>query len=295
MFRFLRMPCSRVSPSLSSSKGETRDVSSASTYANPSALVSTDWVAQHLDDPTIRLLEVDVDTTAYERGHIRNAVGINWTAQLGHPVRRDIPDRAAFEQLMSRSGASNDTQLILYGDNNNWFAAFAYWLARMYGHTRMALMDGGRKKWELEKRPLVTDPPHMHTAAYHAKEPDLSLRAYLKDMRRIVDGDVNGTHMVDVRSPAEFSGEIMAPPGLPETAQRCGHIPGAQNIPWAQAANEDGTFKSAEQLRQLYGSKGIAPDRPVIAYCRIGERSSHTWFVLKELLGYPDVRNYDGS
>jgi thiosulfate/3-mercaptopyruvate sulfurtransferase len=270
-------------------------MSSPSTYANPSALVSTDWVTEHMHDPGVRLLEVDVDTTAYERGHLQGAVGINWTTQLGDPIRRDIPTRAAFEHLMSQAGVSNDTRIIFYGDNNNWFAAFAYWVAGIYGHQHMALMNGGRKKWELEGRPLVTDAPTLLTTAYHSAEPDLTLRAYLKDMLAVVDGGVDGTRMVDVRSPAEFNGEIIAPPGLPETAQRCGHIPGAQNIPWAQAANDDGTFKSADQLRELYGAKGITPDRPVIAYCRIGERSSHTWFVLKELLGFPNVRNYDGS
>jgi thiosulfate/3-mercaptopyruvate sulfurtransferase len=270
-------------------------MSSPSTYANPSALVSTDWVAEHLHDPRVRLLEVDVDTTAYERGHIQGAVGINWTTQLGDPIRRDIPDRAAFELLMSHSGVSNDTHVILYGDNNNWFAAFAYWVAAIYGHRHMALMNGGRKKWELEGRALVTDLPTIQPMNYHATGPDPSLRAYLKDMLGVVEHRANGSTMVDVRSPAEYNGEIVAPPGLPETAQRCGHIPGAQNIPWAQAANDDGTFKSAEQLRELYGAKGVTPDRPVIAYCRIGERSSHTWFVLKELLGFPNVRNYDGS
>jgi thiosulfate/3-mercaptopyruvate sulfurtransferase len=264
-------------------------------YANPSALVSTDWVAEHLHDPNVRLLEVDVDTTAYERGHIQGAVGINWTTQLGDPIRRDIPSRAAFEHLMSQNGVSNTTQVIFYGDNNNWFAAFAYWVTRMYGHTHIALMNGGRKKWELEGRLLVTGPPNIQTTTYRASEPDFTLRAYLKDMLTVQGGADGATTMVDVRSPAEFNGEIIAPPGLPETAQRCGHIPGAQNIPWAQAANEDGTFKSADQLLELYGSKGITPDKPVIAYCRIGERSSHTWFVLKELLGYPNVRNYDGS
>jgi len=270
-------------------------MSSISTYANPSALVSTDWVAEHLHDPNVRLLEVDVDTTAYERGHIQGALGINWTTQLGDPIRRDIPSKGAFEQLMSHAGVSNDTHLILYGDNNNWFAAFAYWVARMYGHPHMALMNGGRKKWELEGRPLVTDATHAETTSYRASEPDFSLRAYLKDMAAVVSAGAVGTAMVDVRSPAEFNGEIIAPPGLPETAQRCGHIPGAQNIPWAQAANDDGTFKTVDELRELYAGKDITPDKPVIAYCRIGERSSHTWFVLRELLGFPNVRNYDGS
>jgi thiosulfate/3-mercaptopyruvate sulfurtransferase len=270
-------------------------MSTASTYANPTALVSTAWVAEHLDDAQVRLLEVDVDTTAYERGHIRGAVGINWTTQLGDPIRRDIPTRAAFEQLMRCYGVSNDTRLIFYGDNNNWFAAFGYWVARIYGHTNAALMNGGRKKWELEGRPLVAEPPRVQPTSYQAREPDLSLRAYLKDMLSVAERRSGGTALVDVRSPAEFNGEIIAPPGMTETAQRAGHIPGAENVPWAQAANGDGTFKSPEELRELYGSKGITADKPVIAYCRIGERSSHTWFVLKELLGYPDVRNYDGS
>jgi thiosulfate/3-mercaptopyruvate sulfurtransferase len=264
------------------------------TYANPRALVSTDWIAQHLDDPRVRLLEVDVDTSAYERGHIRGAAGINWTTQLGHPIRRDVPSRAGFDELMRQCGVANSTHLVFYGDNNNWFAAFAYWLARMYGHTNLSLMNGGRKKWELEGRALITDAPRLERSMYMASDLDLSLRAYLKDVLAVV-GAENGTNMVDVRSPAEYNGEIIAPPGLPETAQRCGHIPGAQNVPWAQAANDDGTFKSASDLRELYASKGLTPEKPVIAYCRIGERSSHTWFVLKELLGYADVRNYDGS
>ncbi len=263
-------------------------------YANPAALVSTDWVADHLEDSKVRLVEVDVDTTAYERGHIRGAAGINWTTQLGHPIRRDIPSQVGLEELMRQCGVANSTHVVFYGDNNNWFAAFAYWVARMYGHTNLSLMNGGRKKWELEGRPLVTDSPQLERSMYQASGPDLTLRAYLKDMLAVVEAG-NGTSMVDVRSPAEYNGEIIAPPGLPETAQRCGHIPGAQNVPWAQAANDDGTFKTATELRELYQGKGITPDKPVIAYCRIGERSSHTWFVLKELLGYPNVRNYDGS
>ncbi len=260
-------------------------------YANPAALVSTDWVAQHLNDPQVRLLEVDVDTSAYERGHIEGAVGLNWTTQLGDRIRRDIPSREAWQQLMADSGVSNQTRLIFYGDNNNWFAAFAYWIARIYGHTNAALMNGGRKKWELEQRPLATTATSTSAATYAAAEPDFGLRAYLKD---VLERSAS-TQLVDVRSPAEYSGEIIAPPGLPETAQRCGHIPGAQNVPWAKAANDDGTFKSADELCQLYCVEGAVSTEPVIAYCRIGERSSHTWFVLKELLGFPNVRNYDGS
>jgi thiosulfate/3-mercaptopyruvate sulfurtransferase len=265
---------------------------SANSYANPMALVSTDWVADHLHDPDVRLLEVDVDTTAYERGHIQGAVGLNWTTQLGDRIRRDIPSRHAWEQLMAQSGITNQTRLIIYGDNNNWFAAFAYWVACIYGHPNTALMNGGRKKWELEQRPLTTEPSAVKPTTYQARDPNFGLRAYLKD---VLERPVATTKLVDVRSPAEFNGEIIAPPGLPETAQRCGHIPGAQNVPWAQAANDDGTFKSAAELRQLYGGKGVTGAEPIIAYCRIGERSSHTWFVLKELLGYANVRNYDGS
>ena len=261
-----------------------------SSYANPQVLVSTEWVADHLNEPSIRLLEVDVDTTAYGQGHIPGAVGINWTTQLGDPIRRDIPSRSAWEQLLSQAGVSNDTRLIFYGDNNNWFAAFAYWVAQIYGHRNAALMNGGRKKWEAENRPMTTDEPRHQPTQYRAQEADPRLRAYLKDVLAR-----DGFRLVDVRSPAEFNGEVIAPPGMTETAQRAGHIPGAQNIPWAQAVNDDGTFKSPDELRQLYAGKGITPDQPVIAYCRIGERSSHTWFVLKELLGFPDVKNYDGS
>jgi len=260
-------------------------------YANPAALVSTQWVADHLNDANVRLLEVDVDTSAYGQGHIAGAVGINWTTQLGDPVRRDIPSREAWAKLMSESGVSNDTQLIFYGDNNNWFAAFAYWVSKIYGHQKASLMNGGRKKWELENRPFTTDAATPGRASYTASEPDKSLRAYLTD----VLNRPSGSTLVDVRSPAEFNGEVIAPPGMTETAQRAGHVPGAANIPWAQAANEDGTFKSVEELKQLYANKGVSSDKDVIAYCRIGERSSHTWFVLKELLGFRNVKNYDGS
>jgi thiosulfate/3-mercaptopyruvate sulfurtransferase len=262
-------------------------------YANDTALVSTAWVAEHIGDPNVRLVEVDVDTTAYEQGHLRNAVGWNWQTQLGDRVRRDIPTREDWERLLGSSGIGNDTKVVFYGDNNNWFAAFAYWVAKLYGHRDVALMNGGRKKWELERRELVTEPPAVAPATYRASEPDWALRAYQHQVREYLG--VAGRAMVDVRSPAEFAGEILAPPGLPETAQRAGHIPGAANVPWGLAANEDGTFKSAAELRQLYGERGVTPEKPVVAYCRIGERSSHTWFALKELLGYPDVRNYDGS
>jgi thiosulfate/3-mercaptopyruvate sulfurtransferase len=260
-------------------------------YANPAALVSTQWVADHLNDPNLRLLEVDVDTAAYGQGHIQGAVGVNWTTQLGDPVRRDIPSPEAWARLLGESGVSPETRIIFYGDNNNWFAAFAYWISKLYGHDNAALMNGGRKKWELENRPLTTDPPTLSPTSYPVRQPDFQYRAYLKDVLDLRPG----TALVDVRSPAEFSGEVIAPPGMSETAQRAGHVPGAANIPWAQAANEDGTFKSPEQLRELYASKGVTADKDVVAYCRIGERSSHTWFVLKELLGFRNVRNYDGS
>jgi thiosulfate/3-mercaptopyruvate sulfurtransferase len=238
-------------------------------------------------------VEVDVDTEAYGSGHVRGAVGWNWQRDLSDRVVRDIPTKEAWEALLGRSGVGNDTKLVFYGDNNNWFAAFAYWVARIYGHRDVALMNGGRKKWELEGRELVTDVPNVTPTTYTASAPDWSLRAYRDQVQQYVNAQDRA--LVDVRSPAEFSGEVLAPPGLPETAQRAGHIPGAANIPWGQAANEDGTFKSRPELDQLYGGKGVTADKQVVAYCRIGERSSHTWFVLKELLGYPDVRNYDGS
>ncbi len=262
-------------------------------YAHPEVLVSTEWVAQHLNDPNVRIAEVDVDTTAYETGHIPGAVGWNWTNQLNDPVRRDIASREQFEELMASSGIDKHTTVILYGDNNNWFAAYAFWLLKIYGHEDVRLMNGGRKKWLDEGRLLTTEVPRYERTVYRAEEPDLRLRAFLQDvLQRLNRPDVA---LVDVRSPQEFTGEILAPPGLPETAQRGGHIPGAKNIPWAQAVREDGTFKPFEELKALYEAQGITPDKEVIAYCRIGERSSHTWFVLKYLLGYPKVKNYDGS
>jgi thiosulfate/3-mercaptopyruvate sulfurtransferase len=266
-------------------------MSSEQGYANSAALVSTQWVADHLNDPNVRLIEVDVDTSAYGQGHIDGAVGFNWTTQLGDPIRRDIPSKEDWARLLGEAGVSPQTRIIFYGDNNNWFAAFAYWVSKIYGHQNAALMNGGRKKWELENRPLTTEVPRLERANYAPRDPDQKYRAFLRD----VLGRASGTALVDVRSPAEFNGEVIAPPGMTETAQRAGHIPGAQNIPWAQAANEDGTFKSPEQLRQLYANRGITADKDVVAYCRIGERSSHTWFVLKELLGFQNVKNYDGS
>jgi len=260
-------------------------------YANPAALVSTQWVADHLNDANVRLIEVDVDTAAYGQGHIQGAIGVNWTTQLGDPVRRDIPSAQDWAKLLGSAGVGPDTRIIFYGDNNNWFAAFAYWVSKIYGHQNSALMNGGRKKWELENRPFTTDVAAPQQTSYPTRNADLKYRAFLRD---VLDRPA-ATVLVDVRSPAEFSGEVIAPPGMTETAQRAGHVPGAQNIPWAQAANEDGTFKSADELKQLYGNKGVTGSSDVIAYCRIGERSSHTWFVLKELLGFNNVKNYDGS
>jgi thiosulfate/3-mercaptopyruvate sulfurtransferase len=263
------------------------------TYAHPETLVDTEWVAQHANDPGVRAVEVDVDTSAYEQGHVPGAVAWNWTTQLCDTVRREVIPKDQFEQLMADSGVGNATTVILYGDNNNWFAAWALWQMKLYGHEDVRLMNGGRKKWLVEGRELTTDAPKVEKASYTARQPDLSLRAFLSEaMQRSAD---RSKGFVDVRSPDEFTGKILAPPGLPETCQRGGHIPGAANIPWGQAVNEDGTFKSFDELRALYEGKGITPDRPVITYCRIGERSSHSWFVLKYLLGYPDVKNYDGS
>jgi thiosulfate/3-mercaptopyruvate sulfurtransferase len=256
-------------------------------------LVTTQWVADHLDDPKVKLLEVDVDTTQYDEGHAPGAAGLNWTSQLQDQVRRDIATKEQISALLSQAGVSNDDAIVLYGDNNNWFAAYAFWLLRMYGHQNLRLMDGGRKKWVDEGRPTTKDAPKAAATSYKAKDPDFSLRASRDEVLKAIGG---GKHaLVDVRSPAEYNGEIMAPPGLPETAQRMGHIPTAANVPWAQAANEDGTFKSDDELKALYGGKGVTGDKDVIAYCRIGERSSHTWFALKYLLGYKNVKNYDGS
>jgi thiosulfate/3-mercaptopyruvate sulfurtransferase len=263
-------------------------------YAHPHSLVGTEWVAAHHGDPHVRLVEVDVDTTAYSTGHIPGAVGWDWRVDLQrHPVR-DIPDRAEWEALLSRSGIGNDDLVVLYGDNNNWFAAFAYWLFKLYGHADVCLMDGGRVKWVAEGRELTTDSTTMVPTTYQASEADSRRRAF-RDQVTATLGRAD-TALVDVRSPKEYSGELLAPENLPqEGAQRGGHIPGAQNVPWATAVAEDGTFKSAADLRSIYGDKGITPEKATIAYCRIGERSAHTWFVLTELLGHPDVRNYDGS
>jgi thiosulfate/3-mercaptopyruvate sulfurtransferase len=264
-------------------------------YPDSEVLVSTEWVAQHLNDPKVKLVEVDVDTEAYSQGHVKGAVGWNWTTQLNDNVRRDILSQSDFETLMSDSGINPDDTVVLYGDNNNWFAAFALWQMKINGHKDVRLMNGGRKKWlEVESREVTTEAPSVSPTSYKAPSRDeKALRSLQPAVQKFMESKAG--NLVDVRSPQEFTGEILAPPGLMETAQRGGHIPGAANIPWAKAVDEDGTFKSVEELKSLYEGAGVTADKPTIAYCRIGERSSHTWFVLKYLLGYPDVRNYDGS
>jgi len=263
-------------------------------YAHPEVLVSTDWVATHTNDANLRIVEVDVDTSAYDSGHVQGAAAWNWQTELQDALRRDLAEPRAFEELLGRAGISPETTIVLYGDNNNWFAAWAFWQLKYYGHDRVLIMNGGRKKWLEEKRPLTNDKPSNPLATYKAKQPNAAIRAKRDQIFAVLDKR-SPAQMVDVRSVDEFTGKIIAPPGMTETAQRGGHIPGAQNIPWSQAVNEDGTFKSAEALKQLYGAKGISGNQEVIAYCRIGERSSHTWFVLKYLLGFDKVRNYDGS
>jgi thiosulfate/3-mercaptopyruvate sulfurtransferase len=264
-------------------------------YAHPEVLVSTAWVAQHLHDPNLRFIEVDVDTTAYDSGHLPGAVAWNWQSQLNDPVRRDIPDRKAFAQLLSTGGVTPTTTVILYGDNNNWFAAFGFWLLQLYGHTRARLMDGGRAKWAAEGHPLVTERPGVTPTRYPVpRRVNTALRAQRPDVERALKA--RKTALVDVRSPAEYVGDIIAPAGLPETAQRAGHIPGAISVPWGQAVGPDGAFKPHDQLQRLYHGAGVINGKDqVIAYCRIGERSSHTWFALKYLLGVKNVKNYDGS
>ena len=263
-------------------------------YAHPESLVGTDWVAEHGNDENVRLVEVDVDTASYEQGHIAGAVGWNWQSQLQQSVRRDLISKDDMESLLGGSGISNDTTVVVYGDNNNWFAAWAFWQLKYYGHGDVRIMNGGRAKWEAEGRPMTKDVPSYPAASYAAGSGDQSIRAYRDQVLNLVNA---GTiSLVDVRAPAEYSGELLAPANLPqEGSQRGGHIPGAANIPWGQAVAEDGTFKSADDLRELYGGKGIDGNKETIAYCRIGERSSHTWFVLTQLLGLENVRNYDGS
>ncbi|HTF48966.1 MAG TPA: sulfurtransferase [Pseudonocardia sp.] len=255
-------------------------------------LVSADWAEQNLDTDGVVFVEVDEDTTAYDGGHLPGAVKINWKTELQDQVVRDFVDKGQFEKLLSEKGIGNDDTVLLYGGNNNWFAAYAYWYFKLYGHDKVQLLDGGRKKWELDGRTLTKDEPTRQQTSYTAKDPDLSIRAFRQET---IDA-IGVKNLVDVRSPDEFSGKILAPAHLPqEQAQRPGHIPSAINVPWSKAANEDGTFKSDADLEELYTGAGLDGSKPTIAYCRIGERSSHTWFVLHELLGQSDVKNYDGS
>jgi thiosulfate/3-mercaptopyruvate sulfurtransferase len=260
-------------------------------YAKP-VLVTTEWLVEHLNDDNVVVAEVDENPDLYDEGHIKGAIKLHWREDLQDPIERDLVEKDAFERLMGERGIANDTTLVLYGDKNNWFAAYAYWYLKIYGHQDVRILDGGRQKWIDESRELSTEVPQTSSATYTARDRDETIRARRDAVLKAIGKDA----LVDVRSPQEFSGELIAAPGYEqEGAQRAGHIPSAQSIPWAQAVNDDGTFKSADALRELYGSKGITPDRQVTAYCRIGERSAHTWFVLRELLGYEDVRNYDGS
>jgi thiosulfate/3-mercaptopyruvate sulfurtransferase len=265
-------------------------------YVHPEVLVDTQWAEEHLKDPKVRIAEVDYDSKAnYELGHIPGAVLFDWKNDINDPITRNVLSKESCQNLLQNAGINNDTTLLLYGDFNNWFAAFAFWVLKYYGYKDVRLINGGRKKWLQEDRALTKDVPTYSKGNFAANEPDSNIRVFLDEVKRAVSAPE--LKMVDVRSPKEFTGEILAPPEYPtEHAQRGGHIPGAVNIPWAQAVNDsDGTFKNTDELKQLYESKGITPDKEIIAYCRIGERSSHTWFVLKYLLGYPKVKNYDGS
>ncbi len=262
-------------------------------YAKP-VLVSTEWLADHLNDDNVAVAEVDENPDLYDEGHIRGAVKLHWRDDLQDPIERDLVEKAQFEQLLTSRGISNETTIVLYGDKNNWFAAYAYWYVKIYGHADVRILDGGRQKWIDEGRELTMDAPQISPATYSARDRDESIRAYRDAVREAIGA--GGKALVDVRSPQEYAGDLIAPPGYEqEGAQRAGHIPTAASIPWAQAVRDDGTFKSADELRALYEGKGVTPDKAVTAYCRIGERSAHTWFVLRELLGYQDVRNYDGS
>ncbi|MSQ06835.1 MAG: sulfurtransferase [Dehalococcoidia bacterium] len=263
-------------------------------YAHPDSLVTTQWVADHWKDPNVHLVEVDVDTSAYAQGHVAGAVGWNWQSQLQQSVQRDVVSKAEMEHLLGSSGIDNNATVVLYGDNNNWFAAWAFWQLKYYGHQNVKLMNGGRAKWMAEGRPTATDVPKPAAKTYRAKEADQKIRAYRDQVLDAVKA--KRVNLVDVRSPDEYSGKLLSPANLPqEGAQRGGHIPSAANVPWAQAVNQDSTFKSADELKQLYDGKGIDGKKETIAYCRIGERSAHTWFVLTQLLGHNNVRNYDGS
>jgi thiosulfate/3-mercaptopyruvate sulfurtransferase len=262
-------------------------------YAN-AVLVTTDWLAGHLGDADLVVAEVDENPDLYEEGHIPGAVKLHWRDDLQDPVERDIVDKETFERVLGERGIGNETSVILYGDKNNWFAAYAYWYLKVYGHGDVRILDGGRQKWIDEGRELTTDVPSPTAQSYAAQDRDESIRAYRDQVREGLER--GSASLVDVRSPGEYAGDLIAPPGYEqEGAQRAGHIPTAVSIPWASAVRDDGTFKSADELKELYGGKGVSADKPVTAYCRIGERSAHTWFVLRELLGYEDVRNYDGS
>jgi thiosulfate/3-mercaptopyruvate sulfurtransferase len=257
-------------------------------------LVTTDWLAGHLGDAGLVVAEVDENPDLYDEGHIPGSVKLHWREDLQDPVERDIVDRETFERVLGERGIGNDTVVVLYGDKNNWFAAYAYWYLKVYGHADVRILDGGRQKWIDEGRALTTDVPSPAAESYSASDRDESIRAYRDQVREWIEG--SGSALVDVRSPGEYAGDLIAPPGYEqEGAQRAGHIPTAVSIPWASAVRDDGTFKSADELRELYGGKGVTEGKPVTAYCRIGERSAHTWFVLSELLGFEDVRNYDGS
>ena len=263
-------------------------------YARPESIVETEWVYEHLDDPSVRLVEVDVDTNVFDHGHISGAVGWNWQSQLQQGMVRDLIDKEGMQKLLSDSGISNSTTVILYGDNNNWFACWAFWQLKYYGHQDVRIMNGGRIKWELEGKPFVGTKSEVDSVPYLAKEPDESLRAYRDQVLKALSE--SAISLVDVRSPDEYSGLLFAPENVPqEGSQRAGHIPGAKNIPWAQATDSDGTFKTYAELLQLYKDNGITGEGNTVTYCRIGERSSHTWFVLTQLLGYSNVSNYDGS
>ncbi len=263
------------------------------TITKSKVVVTSEWGAGHLENTGVRFVEVDVNTRSYDSGHIPGAIGWNWKTELQDQLRRTIASKEDFETLLSKSGISNDTTIILYGDNNNWFAAWAYWLLKYYGHDDVRILDGGRKKWETENRELTTETTIVEPAEYKIGVIHEEYRAFRDDVAETLGSQAHG--LVDVRSPDEFTGKILAPPGLDELSQRAGHIPGAKNIPWSKAVNDDGTFKSKEELKALYEAEGITPDKDIISYCRIGERSAHSWFVLKELLDFPNVRNYDGS
>ncbi len=265
-------------------------------YAHPEVLVDTEWVSKNPPNENRKIVEVDYDPeNGYRKGHIKGASLIWWKRDINDPIARDIVNKEHFQELMAKNGIKPDTEVIMYGDFNNWFAAFSFWVFKYYGHENIKIMNGGRKKWELENREYTTEEPKIEKTSYSSKEPDEKIRSYLDEVKKALDQ--TNTVMVDVRSPKEFTGEITAPPEYPmEHAQRGGHIPGANNIPWATAVNDaDGTFKLVDDLKQIYESKGVTSDKDVICYCRIGERSSHSWFVLKYLLGYPNVKNYDGS